>query len=117
MKETINSIQTKLDHLYNRTQVNRIGHIRDLSIEVKVSEISLVFMQTFACSGPRSDSSQYQQPLGERREQRSGRTVQEWRRPAEHSEAGDPYGAGEKGVSVLLRLPGESQCAALRSRC
>lgn len=24
MKETINSIQTKLDHLYNRTQVNKV---------------------------------------------------------------------------------------------
>lgn len=34
MKETINSIQTKLDHLYNRTQVNSIS---DLSMEVKVS--------------------------------------------------------------------------------
>lgn len=48
MKETINSIQTKLDHLYNRTQVNSMGHISDLSMEVKVSEISLVFMHTFA---------------------------------------------------------------------
>lgn len=48
MKETINSIQTKLDHLYNRTQVNSTGHISDLSTEVKVSEIALVLMQTFA---------------------------------------------------------------------
>lgn len=31
MKETINSIQTKLDHLYNRTQVNRV--------KVKASEM------------------------------------------------------------------------------
>lgn len=117
MKETISSIQTKLDHLYNRTQVNSIGHITNLSAEVKVGEISFVFIQIFACSGPRPDSSQHQQPPGERREQRSGWRVQGWREPAEHSETGDSDGAGEKGVSVLFRLPGKSQCAALRNSC
>lgn len=35
MKETISSIQTKLDHLYNRTQVNSIGHITNLSAEAR----------------------------------------------------------------------------------
>lgn len=79
--------------------------------------MSFVFMQIFARSGPRPDSSQHQQPPGERREQRSGRRVQGWREPAQHSETGDSDGAGEKGVSVLLRLPGESQCAALRNSC
>lgn len=36
MKETINSIQTKLDHLYNRTQVNRV--------KVKSSEMPFFFL-------------------------------------------------------------------------
>lgn len=39
MKETINSIQTKLDHLYNRTQVNSIGHVTIIPLDGRVSEI------------------------------------------------------------------------------
>lgn len=111
MKETINNIQTKLDHLYNRTQVNGI---QSLYVELECKDRPFNPMWTFACSGPWPDLAQHQQPPGERRGQWTGRSGQGRRKPAEHSEGGDTDGAGEKGVSVLLGLPGEAQYVKIR---
>lgn len=119
MKETINSIQSKLDHLYNRTQVNSIWFfLQSLHLEFKCKDRLFYFMWTFGCSGPRPDPAQHQQPLSERRGQWTGRSGQRrrtWGKTAELSEGGDTDGAGEKSVSVLLFLPGEAQYVKVRS--
>lgn len=49
MKETINSIQTKLDHLYNRTQVNKL---LSLCAEFKCKDYPSNHVWISACSGP-----------------------------------------------------------------
>ncbi len=119
MKETINDIQTRLDQLYNRTQVNSMSFfLLSLCSSCKCKDRPFYFMRTFTCSGSWPDLAQHQQPPGERRGQWAGwsgqRRRRNWGKPAEHSEGKDTDGAGEEGVPVLLCLPGETQHVKIR---
>lgn len=113
MKETISNIHTRLDHLYNRTQVSCIFlFLQSLYSEAKCKDRQFYSVWTFSCSGSWPDPAHHQQPPGERRGQWagwSGQRRRKWRKPAEQSEGRDTDGAGEEGVFVLLRLPGEAQ--------
>lgn len=113
MKETISSIQNKLDHLYNRTQV------RGLKPSCKITSTactSFYFLGGYLhTQGPWPDAAQHKQPPGEWRRKWTGWRLAGRRSSAEHSQRGDPHWAGEKSVPVLLSLPGEEhtgKCAA-----
>lgn len=79
--------------------------------------------------GPRPDPAQHKQPPSERRRKRTGRRATGRRESDDHSQRGDTHWAGEKGVPVLLSLPGEEHtgrcatpernatCSFCRSHC